>query len=390
MSAMGILRELRAQTFFRGISLFVGLALLLSCHRRPSSSAIDQYLLKENSSLTLLVPPGLEPSTGRAQISELSLGALPDSFSPEEIITRCSIRGLLFGLAPSPDHRRWSFQFPSAEGWSDPSAYESAGNEWTLFLQQMAERSSLGCFGKDAVLSVIQDRLVAAIPFPADEALIFYYSLGSFGLVDLHPGMKIKIESSSTEAASMTGSDEALLAIQDRSPVGVSLVQSGSGKHSVGHASAIASNVLNTFTEYPYLRLILAQETQGTNQKRPAMLLGARTRNASDELAEKILRDGERECVQGSPETACFIFSDGTASLLSTITVNGHAALYAPGMTLSQVIGSITEPAMHERAMQTVTVERPYLGKYATIHFDRNRAAMSKLILINGDRISWK
>jgi hypothetical protein len=377
-----------APRFLVGVSLFVGMALLIGCHRRTASASIGEYWLKENSSLTLLLPPELEPSAGKTQSSELALGDFPSNFSPKEIIARCSIHGLLFGLAPSPDHGRWTFQFPTAEGWSDPSAYESAGNEWTSFLQQLAERSSLGCFGKDASLSAMQHRLVAAMPFPADEALIFYYSLGSFGLVDLHPGMQIKIESSSTTAGRITGSDEALLTIQDRSPVGVSLVQSGSRRHSRGHAGAIASNVLKTFADYPFLRLVLAQETPGTNQKRPAMLLGARTRNASDELAGKIMQNGERECVQ-DPETACLIFSDGTASLLSTVTVNGHATLYAPGVTLSQVIGTI-RPAMYERAMQTVTVERPYLGNYATIRFDRKRSEMSKLILINGDRIIWK
>ena len=180
--------------FLVGISLFAGIALLFGCHRRTSSSPIGQYWLKENSSLTLLMPPALEPSAGKTQISELSLGAFPNNFSPEEVIARCSIHGLLFGLGPSTGHWRWTFQFPSAEGWSAPSAYESAGNEWTSFLQQLATRSSLGCFGKDAALSVIQDRLVAAMPFPADEALIFYYSLGSFGVVDLHPGMQIKID----------------------------------------------------------------------------------------------------------------------------------------------------------------------------------------------------
>lgn len=101
------------------------------------------------------------------------------------------------------------------------------------------------------------------------------------------------------------------------------------------------------------------------------------------------MRDGEHECVQGSPETACLIFPDGTASLLSTVTVNGHAALYAPGITLSQIIGTI-RPARYERAMQTVTIQRPYLGTYAAIRFDRNRSEMRKLILINGDRITWK
>jgi hypothetical protein len=119
------------------------------------------------------------------------------------------------------------------------------------------------------------------------------------------------------------------------------------------------------------------------------MLLGTKTREASDQLAGKIMRDGERGCVQGSPVTACLIFPDGTPSLLSTVTVNGHAALYAPGMTLGQVIGTLSPP-MYEKAMETVTVQRPYLGNYAPIRFDRNRSAMRKLILINGDRISWK
>jgi hypothetical protein len=381
--------RIAAPKLLAGISLCVGITLLSGCHRRTSSSPTGQYWLEENSSLTLLMPPGLEPSAGKTQISELSLGAFPDHLSPEEITARCSIHGLLFGLAPSPGHRRWTFQFPSAEGWSAASAYESAGNEWTSFLRELTERSSSGCFGKDNALSVIQERLVAAMPFPADEALVFYYSLGSFGLVDLHPGMQIKFESSGTVAGSTTASEKALLTIQDRSPVGVSLVQSRSRRHSGGDAGATASKVLKTFAEHPFLRLVLAQETPGTNQKRPAMLLGARTRDACDELAGKIMRDGERECVQDSLETACFVFSNGTLSLLSTVTVNGRATLYAPGVTLSQVIGTVS-PAMYERAIETVTVERPYLGNYRTIRFERTRSEMSKLILINGDRISWK
>jgi hypothetical protein len=350
---------------------------------------MGQYLLKDDSSLTLLLPPELGPSAGKTQVAELSLGAPSVNVSPEETLADCSIHGVLFGLSPAPDHRRWIFQFPSAEGWSAPSAYEGAGNEWTSFLQQLAERSSIGCFGKEAALSAMQERLVAAMPIPADEALIFYYSLGSYGLVDLHPGMEIEIESATTVAEKITGSDKALLTVQDRSPDGVSLVLRGSRKDLRGDAGVIASNALEKFAEYPSLRLILAQVTPETNQKRHAMLLGARTRDASDQLAGKIMRDGERECAQGPPETACLIFPDGTASLLSTVTINGHAALYAPGITLSQIIGTI-RPAMQERAMQTVTVQRPYLGNYATIRFDHSRSEMRKLILINGDRITWK
>jgi hypothetical protein len=378
-----------ARKFFAGISLFVGISLLSGCLRTHSSSLGGQYWLKENSSLTLLLPPGLGPSTGKTQISELSLGAFPSNFSPEEIVAHCSIHGLLFELAPSPDHRQWIFQFPSGEGWTAPSAYESAENEWRLFLRQLAERSSAGCFGKDAALSAIQNRLVAAMPFPADEALIFYYSLGSYGLVDLHPGMQIQIESSTTVAGRITGSDRALLSVQDRSPAGVSLVLKGSRRHLRGDAGAIGTNVLETFAEYPFLRLILEQVAPETNQKQHAMLLGAKTREASDQLAGTIIRDGERGCVQGSPATVCLIFPDGTPSLLSTVTVNGHAALYAPGVTLARVIGTLSPPT-YEKAMETVTVERPYLGNYVTIGFDRNLPEMRKLILINGDRISWK
>jgi hypothetical protein len=377
-----------APKFFLGVCLFLGIALLSACHRMHSSSLTGEYSLQESTGLTLLLPPGLGPSAGKTQTSELPLGTFPNDFSPEEI-TRCSIHGPLFELAPSPTHKQWILQFPSTEGWNAPSVYESAGNEWTSFLQQVAERSSIGCFGKDAALSAIQNRLVAAMPFPADEALIFYYSLGSYGLVDLHPGMQIEIEPGTTVSGTITGSDKALFAVQDRSPVGVSLVPKKSRKHLGDEAGTISTNVLETFAEYPFLRLILAQEAAETNQKRHAMLLGGKTLEASDALAEKIMRDGESECVQRSPLTACLTFAEGTVSLLSTITVNGHPALYAPGITLSQVVGSLNPP-MYEKAMETVTVQRPYLGNYATIRFDHNRSEMRKLILINGDRISWK
>ena len=378
-----------APKYFIGACLFLGIVLLSACHRVHSSSLTGEYSLQESSGLTLLVPPGLGPTAGQTHTSELPIGTFPNDFSAEEIVTRCSIHGPLFELAPLPAQKRWRLQFPSAEGWSTPATYESAGNEWMSFLRQVAERSSIGCFGKDAASGEIQDRLVAAMLFPADEALIFYYSLSSYGLVDLHPGMQIEIDSANTGAGTAAGSDRALLAVQDRSPVGVSLVPRGPRKHLRGEAGAIAANVVERFEEYPFLRLMLAQESPETERKQHAMLIGAKTRDASDELAGKIMRDGERECVQGSAATTCLIFSDGTVSLLSTVTVNGHPGLYAPGITLGQVIGSLNSP-LHERAMETVTVQRPYLGNYATIRFDHNLSEMRKLILINGDRISWK
>jgi hypothetical protein len=381
--------QIDASERFAGVCLLLALALLSACHRVHSPSLTTEYSLQERTGLTLLVPPGLNAAAGRTQTSELLLGTFPSDFSPEEVVTRCSIHGPLFDLAPLPAKKSWMLQFPSADGWSAPSTYESAGTEWPSFLRQVAEGSSIGCFGKQAALGKIQSRLAEAMVFPADEALIFYYSLSSYGLVDLHPGMQIQIESANLSAGTATRSDKALLAVQDRSPGGVSLALQGSRKQLRGEAGAIGANVLEKFQESPFLLLILAQESPATDQKRHAMLIGAKTRDASEELAGKIMSDGEPECAQGSAATTCLIFSGVTVSLLSTITVNGHPSLYAPGTTLSQVVGSLNAP-MFEKAMETVTVQRPYFGAYATIRFDHTQSGMRKLILINGDRISWK
>jgi hypothetical protein len=56
---------------------------------------------------------------------------------------------------------------------------------------------------------------------------------------------------------------------------------------------------------------------------------------------------------------------------------------------LAQVIGSLNS-RLYEKAMKTVAVQRPYSGNYATIRFDHKLSEMRKVILINGDRVSWK
>jgi hypothetical protein len=106
----------------------------------------------------------------------------------------CLIRGSAFTLVPVSTGQNWDFQTPSANGWSTPAVYENADKEWPLFLVQLAQLASGGCFAKSWSVDAIQQRLVEVMPMPADQALLFYYSLGSYGFVDLHPGMQLGVD----------------------------------------------------------------------------------------------------------------------------------------------------------------------------------------------------
>ncbi|HEY2039904.1 MAG TPA: hypothetical protein VGG95_09590 [Edaphobacter sp.] len=273
-------------------------------------------------------------------------------------------------------------------GWDTPSIHEEAGSEWEVFLRQIAKLASDGCFAKGMGVDAIQRRLIEAMPIPASEVLRYYYSLGSFGFVDLHAGMQIGVETTVTASRKKHAVDSVLFSIEDRSPVGVRLALASPRKHLRGSEKTMVSEVLSKFAEYPLLRLFLEQGSTSSEPARHSILSGAKSQDDLNKMTDCILEEGERGCASSVPGGTRILVSDGVISLLSTVTINGHAALYAPGTTLSQVLDEKTA-YKQERALQTVILQRRFGTDYATVLFPRNREMASRLILIHGDRIKF-
>jgi hypothetical protein len=368
------------------ITLSAGVFLVAGCLRTHSVKSVGQYRLDSQSDMTLLLPPDMKPTIGTTQTTKLDLGDRLTSVSPRASVARCSIHGGIFALLPEESGKGWEFQAPSVSGWNSSAIYEEADHEWEVFLRKVEKLASDGCFAKGMGMDDIRRRLVEAMPIPANEVLRFYYSLGSFGFVDLHPGMQIRIETAETADGKKPAVNSVLFSIEDRSPVGVKLALASSRKHLRGNEKTMASEVLSKFADYPLLRLFLEQGTTSSESARHSILVGAKTPDNLDQMSDCILRKGERGCDStGSP---CTLISDDVISLLSTVIINGHPAFYAPGTTLSQILDENTayKPG---GALQTVTIQRHFGARYATVLFPRTREIASKLILINGDRIEF-
>ncbi len=238
--------------------------------------------------------------------------------------------------------KRWEFQAPSVIGWNTASINEEADGEWDVFLRQIAKLASDGCFAKGIGVDAIQQRLIEGMPLPAGEVLRFYYSLGSFGFVDLHAGMQIGVEMTQTASGKKPTVNSVLFSIEDRSPVGVKLALASSRKHLRGGEKTMVSEVLSKFEDYPFLRLFLEQGTTSSELARHSILSGAKTPGDLNQMTDCVLRKGARECASTVPGGTRILISDGVISLLSTVTINGHAAQYAPGTTLSQILDEKT------------------------------------------------
>jgi hypothetical protein len=372
-----------------GIALSLEVSLFAGCLRTHTVKPVGQYQLNSRSDITLLLPPAMSPTNGTTQTTMLDLGSRSIEPSNKDRVLLCSIRGRIFALSRESGGKRWEFQAPNVNGWNTPAVHEEADSEWEVFLRQIAKLASSGCFAKGMGVDAIQQRLIEAMPIPAGEVLRFYYSLGSFGFVDLHPGMQIRVETTQMTASKKPTVSGVLFSIEGRSPVGVTLALASSRKHLRSNEKTIASEMLSKFAAFPLLRLFLEQGTTSSEKARHPILLGARTQGILDQITDRVSQKGERGCDSSGPESSCIIVSDGgTISLLSTITVNGRAVLYAPGTTLAQVLGANTVNKL-DGALKTVTVQRRFDDHDATISFSRDRATASKLILINGDRIRW-
>jgi hypothetical protein len=77
-------------------------------------------------------------------------------------------------------------------------------------------------------------------------------------------------------------------------------------------------------------------------------------------------------------------------SVLISIWVNGRHSYRPLTTTLGSLIGLLPESDVN-RALETVSIDRPLLGGgYARVNFPRNMESASKIILLNGDRLTWR
>ena len=363
--------------------------MTLGCLRHNPPFLPAGYKLQHFSDVTVLSPPGIPRLVGDFQTTTISTGPRQGS-GPRPLGDTCVIDGQFFSLHPEGDGISWLVTSPSAEAWDKTSFLSPGENEWSVFADHIAEMASHGCFRAGIDSNYVQRRVAEAIPLPADQGLRFYYSLNSAGFVDLRPDMQLRVETISFAGRDQRPKSDVLqLSVVSQPPLGVALEESDkNGKSKVVGESSYRT-LPQEFSKYPYLRLFLERAGTSTVEARRAVLLGVITPDALDSETRLIQQNPQKPCQVASIIGACVFFSGSGVSLLTPVFLNGHAAFYPPGTTLSQLVGAL--PQKHKaRALATVSLYRQYEGGVAPFRLPRTEEELMDVILISGDRIHWR
>jgi len=368
--------------------LSLGCALLpvTGCIRHRTISSSGKYTLHSETELAVLTPPVQGRDAGDVQTAIVTLGKQRPKKRQEDPLT-CSTSGDVFSLSPtSSTPGAWEVKSPSLHGWQVRISQIDVTEEWRIFVDELSLLQKRQCFGPGLDVFAIQRAIVRAIPFPADQALLFAYSFGNTGFVDLEPGLRIKVERST---ANGNRSNSVQFDVVAATAVGVNLKSTRWNLLRSLDIDADLSQAAQVFKTTPFLRLFLQQGTTESQQSRDPMLLGATSVQELTNATQRISKAGTSACAAPSDAVKCVVFANGGISLLASIIVNNRAHFYAPGTTLGQILDALPDKEQGE-ALATVAVERPLgHGLYAPIAFPHSLESVQLLILLSGDRVSW-
>jgi len=384
-------------------ALLMGLVVSTGCAHRPPVQR-GSYTLEGKSGYSLLVPSLASPASDpNFQTTIVSIGVDQQKMErkPNE---SCAIRGNVFSLSVMEvgSRNQWIVRSLSTQGWLTRGAELNIHAEWTRFIQDLQRLEREGCFPRKETFFALRRAIAEEISVPATEAAFFLYSFGGTGFVDLAPGMEVRFERPFVRAANSTskavygGSLEADYRVTSPTGADVALQLSRATKVKAARSpeAGRSENIFdlpNRFRSKSMLRLFLQTMGDGKDAM-PAILLGANSVQELDEATTTIEKNGRAKCPDAlGSQGDCILFGSRTAvSLMSSINVNGKAQMLPFGMSLGQMI-DVSSRSAGGHALETVSLSRSLVsGSYAEIRFPRTMEAVQQIVLLPGDRLTWR
>lgn len=387
----------------RGVICFLIWSLACTGCMRKMPLANRAFSLEGTAEFPIMVPSDSQ-GTADNDYNEYQLELAGTEASTNSVhAANCTVKGTLFSLAPAkvPNSRLWIITSLNVQGWQRHSDSIDLQSEWMGFAREVLDLQRSGCFQKDKSPQDILRQISEAIPLPASEELLYSYSFGRSGFVDLVPGMLLVIERASFQDKAGTrvpasGANEfsERLAVVRRSPSGSALhllgiASRGLGKNLDNGMDSLRS-VPDRFAASSLLRLTVLTLLNDDTRRFP-VLLGSTETPEIWEASERVVSGKLTGCPPSrSVALECmFLDKDSAVSVLISVWVNGRH-LYLPlSTTVGSQIGRLPESEVN-RALATVTLERPLIGGgYARVTFPHSLEGASKVILLNGDRLTW-
>lgn len=386
---------------FKMMMMSAALGMLTGCI--PRRAAIPGYYrIVSIDSQYFELPPNTSSGNGSHLTIPITLSINGISHAQPE--QNCSIHGRWFSFYHSITGKdvRWFANTPSADAWAESGGSVDMGAEWETFLRELAILQDKGCFASADAATWIKTQIAERMPLPADSALLYRYSFGPGGYVDLAPGMQLQIERVLllSDAGGQQGNAKSQgpltttynLVRSSDNGVQLKLIRGGEKDPRLnGFSMKWPDRILAiNFKTSTWLRLMLQSVVISGDIKRPAILLGgsdlARLNAATDELVS----DPRASCNNiRVPQVFCTEFNGSVAVSPKVGIVVNHRRVYVPvGSKLWSVLPRMSNSSK-STMLKSLRVQRKFANGYVDVRFDDNVEHISQLTLVGGDKISW-
>lgn len=368
------------------VSLFILQSLGCTSHRSQTGAF---YKLTQIDSQYFLVPNGSR-ILGRRQQFQISIAPAQE----QSVQKNCSIHGEWFSLYPAdPPTTQWTVETPSADAWAAAGGHVDLKPEWDRFLREISTLSQKQCFSADEGLAAIKQKIVTGMAMPADESLLYRYSYGQAGYVDLGPGMELRIERNVATANASTPM-RTIVTSYGFSSVGGNGVQisflGSQGDIASDSALKLPDGALATeFKATPHLRLILQRLEVSANSSNPAILLGGSEINDLDAATAAANRNPNISCDELRKSRVTCVEFEGlvTVSPVLDVTVNGRPAQVPLGSKVTYVFPPTDDYGAS--ISKSLKIRRQSGGGYRELEFARNEDDVGQILIFGGDEISF-
>ena len=138
------------------------------------------------------------------------------------------------------------------------------------------------------------------------------------------------------------------------------------------------------------LRLFLQDLTVSGGAKTPAILIGGALDQDLNGATQAIENDPGISCKALLPWKVTCVLLDGvvTVSPMLEIFINGARSYVPIGSKLLFILPHVTT-SQRAKLMRTLRVERSFQGRLARVQLPTDLEAVSQLLVVGEDRISW-
>jgi hypothetical protein len=375
---------MRKRIFFH-VAMTVLSATLGGCAVHQSRSA---YRLDEiNSEYFLLTP---DASTSQGDHQTLQISRAPNSGNVD-----CSIKGPWFSLYPVQEQNSWTIETPAAPAWQQSGGKVDVKDEWQNFEAALYTLQQRHCFSSPDEYLSMKQRIAQSLSAPAGDSLYYRYAYGPGGYVDLAPAMQLRIErdffglSTAYRGTLITYYD---VTANAESEIKLRFLRIDKKSFSAApDANPPDATLVARFAAASRLRFFLQDLVISGNAKTPAILIGATNAGDLNAVTQKIEADPKVACADLLLWKVTCAFFDGTVTVSPMIQVvlNG-APTYVPiGSKLWFVIPHTMNGTQQAALVRTLRLARSFQGKAIEVQFAHNEDAISQLLLVGGDKISW-